>query len=434
MSVFLAGLFCLQLQSSTPEDQEAFQRRVTPIVRVVQAARPAVVYIETNATTVLGRDLFGRAIQGNQHSSGSGAVIFEDGYILTNFHVVKGADEIRVRFDPSFDETQYAAKLINWNEPEDLAVLKIDGEKPFPTIPMGTSADLMIGEPVVAIGNPYGQTLSVSQGIISGLHRNVQTTGLSFSNLIQTDASINPGNSGGPLLNINGELIGINTVMNTQAENIGFAIPVDQVLLVLREHLLEPSNARGWLGFEVALETLTVNEVTPGGPADDAGIEAGDRIAALNGQEIGTPEDYRDARLSILPGEKARVTVRRGGRERTEDMLAWDRVDVLTYLRAGMVVEPVVLNYKRALRVRSVRPGGPAAELGVLPDDVIEAVHVEGRRPQRVGSPDDLAMLLTRLPPKTEMRVDLWRDDDKNGVLEILASRSEAYKGVITVE
>ena len=433
MSALIAGLF-LQLQSGTPQDTEAFARRLTPIVQVVQAARPAVVYIETNVPTVDG-DIFGRIFRRDQRGSGSGVVIYEDGYIVTNFHVVRGANEIRVQFDTAVDDKVYPARLISANESEDLALLKIDGERPFPTVPMGTSADLMIGETVVAIGNPYGQTLSVSQGIISGLHRVVQAQGLSFCNVVQTDASINPGNSGGPLLNINGDLIGINTVMNMQAENIGFAIPVDQVQLVLQEYLLEPSKARGWLGFEVDLDSRTINEVTPDGPADAAGLKVGDRVVALNGKVLETAEDYRLARVAILPSEEVAVRVRRGALDRSIKLQAWNRSDVLTYLRAGLLVEPVVLNTTRAVRVRKVRPGGPAAELGVRPEDVIETVQGAGwPRARRIGSQDELALLLSLAEPETELRIELWRDDDKNGVFEKTPTRTEIYQGSLRLD
>jgi serine protease Do len=434
MSALLAGFLLSQLQSGTPQDQEAFTRRLTPIVKVVQAARPAVVYIETNVP-VVSQDWYGTIFRQNQRSSGSGVVIYEDGYIVTNFHVVKGANEIKVQFDTAVDDRIYPAKLINANEVEDLALLKIEGDRPFPTIPMGTSSDLMIGETVVAIGNPYGQTLSVSQGIISGLHRNVQASGLSFSNLIQTDASINPGNSGGPLININGEMIGINTVMNTQAENIGFAIAADQVQLVLKDYLLEPSNARGWLGFEVDVDNRTVNEVTPDGPADAAGLKVGDRVVALNGKPIETSEDYKLARIAVQPGDEAAVRVRRGGGDKSFKLRAWDRADVLTYLRAGVLVEPVVLNTVRAVRVRKVRPGGPAAVLGVRPEDVIETVKAEDwPRARRIGSQDDFALLLTLAAPKSIMEIELWRDDDKNGVFELTNSRTEIYRGKLRLD
>lgn len=421
----------LQLSSVPPQDLEALGRRMTPIVQVVQAARPAVVFIETDVP-VARRDIFGRFLGSQiQHNTGSGVVIYEEGYIVTNYHVVRNANELRVRFDPVHDEATYVARLISWNEREDLALLKISGDQPFPTVPMGTSSDLMIGEDVIAIGNPYGQTLSVSRGIISGLHRDIQAANLTFSGLIQTDASINPGNSGGPLVNINGELIGINTVMNTAAENIGFAIPVDQVKAVLRDHLLEPTQARGWLGFEVDVGTLRIDDVTHGGPADAQGLRVGDRLVALGGKVLETGEDYKLARLSVLPDDQVTVRVQRDSLYRSFELRAWDRADYLSYQRAGMTLETIVLSTTRMLRVTNVLPGGPADQLGLRPDDFIEAVQVGSRRPQRVTSPDEFALLLTRLAPDTELRLDVWRDENHNGRLELTSNRSEAYKGTI---
>ena len=433
MSAILLSIGLLQLSPAPAQDLSPWERRRTPVVQVVQAARPAVVYIQTNVPRVR-HDFFGRAFRQDQASSGSGVLIYEEGYIVTNYHVVRGANRIEVRFDPATDSRNYAAELISWNENEDLALLKIDGDRPFRTVPLGISSDLMIGETVLAIGNPYGQTLSVSQGIISGLHRNVSASGLSFSNLIQTDASINPGNSGGPLLNINGELIGINTVVNTAAENIGFAIPVDQVQRVLEEHLLEPTNARGWLGFEVNLDRLEIDQVTPGGPAAELGLLVGDRITALDGKALDTAEDYRLARLSVQPGDRVSVRVNRGPLARSYNLVAWNRADYLSYLRAGLVVEPVVLTRNRAVRVARVRDGGPADELGLQPGDVIESLRVGEWRPQTVGTPEELALLLTRLKPGTEVRLDVLRDVNGNQRFDAGGTANEFYKGYLRLE
>ncbi|MCZ6596212.1 MAG: trypsin-like peptidase domain-containing protein [Planctomycetota bacterium] len=438
MSLFLCAL-SLQLVPAVSQDDVAFQRRMTPTVKVVQAVRPAVVHVLSN-TRMRGWDLFRRPVDRNVQGFGSGVVIFEEGYIVTNYHVVRGAERIEVRFDPSHDEALYPAKLISYNAAEDLALLKIEGEKLFPTVPLGRSSDLMIGETVVAIGNPYGQTLSVSSGIISGLHRDVQVEQpgglprLSFGNLIQTDASINPGNSGGPLLNVNGELIGINTVMNTAAENIGFAIPVDQVKRVLRDHLLAPSAARGWLGFDVDPTSMKVVRVDSSGPGDRAGLEVGDRIVSLGGVRIETPEDYTLARLDVMPGDDVRVRVRRGLRNRDLDVRAWDRVDGLAYERAGLTVEQIIVNRRRHVRLTSVRPDGPAAALGLQRHDIIDAVRPIGAGwpARRITSPDDFSLLLSRLQPGTRIQIEIWRDEDGDGVLE-RRNPSELYKGTLEI-
>ena len=222
LPLFLA-LTPVQSLHPTTDSDEMRKRRITPTVTVVQAASPAVVYIQTGATRPV-RDIFGRIFSKEYGGAGSGVVIRKEGFIITNYHVVRNADRITVNFDKAFDETDYKATVVSFVEDEDLALLKIQGTRAFPTIPLGRSNDLMAGETVVAIGNPYGQTITVTQGIISGLHRNVpipQENGrvLEFPDLIQTDASINPGNSGGPLLNLNGELIGINTAMNIQTQD-----------------------------------------------------------------------------------------------------------------------------------------------------------------------------------------------------------------------
>ena len=225
------------------------EERITPEVRIVQAVVPAVVFIETEFLAQ--RNSFGFLFSRSYEGSGSGVVVHPDGYIVTNYHVVAGARAIKVSF--ARIPGQFEAELVSFKRSEDLALLRIRGDGPFPTVRLGTSSDLLEAERVVAIGNPYGQTHTVSKGIISGLHRDVQVPGqnLVFTDLIQTDASINFGNSGGPLLNIRGELIGINTAMNSQAENIGFAIPVDRVRDVLND-ILFPRARRSWLGFELA--------------------------------------------------------------------------------------------------------------------------------------------------------------------------------------
>ena len=271
LPLFLA-LTPVQSLHPTTDSDEMRKRRITPTVTVVQAASPAVVYIQTGATRPV-RDIFGRIFSKEYGGAGSGVVIRKEGFIITNYHVVRNADRITVNFDKAFDETDYKATVVSFVEDEDLALLKIQGTRAFPTIPLGRSNDLMAGETVVAIGNPYGQTITVTQGIISGLHRNVpipQENGrvLEFPDLIQTDASINPGNSGGPLLNLNGELIGINTAMNIQAQNIGWAIPVDRVRSVLENQLLSPETAPAWLGFEIEPgDHLCIAKVIPGSPA-----------------------------------------------------------------------------------------------------------------------------------------------------------------------
>lgn len=424
-----------------PDDQERLYRllqdvdRVTPEVLVMRAVSPSVVYIETEAVQQVNTwwGLRNRRVAG----SGSGVVIHADGYIVTNYHVVQDAQKVTVTFDG--DPRRYEAEVVSFVRGEDLALLRVTTEdarsEGFPTVRMGSSADLMRGERVVAIGNPHGQAHTVSTGIISGLHRDAPLPdhGLHFENLIQTDASINLGNSGGPLLNINGELIGINTVMNAMAENIGFAIPVDRVREVLTETLF-PQAQRRWLGFELAPgDSLRVAEVVPNSPADEAGICEGHRILALAGRPVDSQEDFLHAALE-LPGSGP-VTVR----VRTEDgsdedvrLRPWDRIDGVLFHRLGMTVEERRLNRYEWLVVDEVSPGGPADELGLRRGDLLPAIRprVPGHdTPLRIRDRTVLAQLVERLEPGIELALEVFRDDDRDGRYE----ENELYRGTLKV-
>ncbi len=408
LDALLAGL--------SPAERHA--RRITPEVLVARKARPAVVYVETEEVRQVRTGLFWTQ-PGLVRGSGSGVVVFEQGFVVTNYHVVKGAQRIRVSFAPEVDETVYPATVVSAVPDQDLALLKIDAppEKRFPTIELGRSDDLMIGERVIAIGNPHGQTHTVSAGIISGLHRDVEIPrdGLSFRGLIQTDASINQGNSGGPLLNINGELIGINNAMNLRAENIGFAIPVDQVRDVLTHDLLFPDRYMAWLGFHVAPEgPPIVTEVFPGGPAEEAGLRQGDRVVAIDDQPTEDQRTYRMARLAVRPQAPVRVGIERDGERRTISIDAWRAVDGYIYERTGMLVrtfDPV----QGFLEVERVSDGGPADQIGLRPGDLIETMRPLSTgdraldRRWRFMSPGQLDALLRRLPPETLVDVEIVR-------------------------
>jgi serine protease Do len=308
--------------------QDLYRRRVTPIVEVARDATPAVVFIK-NEGVQTGVDFWGRMVSQEFQGTGSGVVIRKEGFIITNFHVVNGAQKLIVNFDSEVDPKPYAAELVAWVKEEDLALLKIRGDHDFPTIPVGKSSDLMLGETVIAIGNPMGQTHTVSQGIISGLHRGVkiatQFGNLSFEDLIQTDASINPGNSGGPLLNITGQLIGINSAMNRAAQNIGFAIPVDHVMQVVQEKMLSPDAARAWLGFEIQPgDAVLVGRVVSGSPAEEAGLRAGDCIVAVGGAPVANHDEYKLMRVSLSPKTEVALKVERAGLSTVVGLAPWD--------------------------------------------------------------------------------------------------------------
>lgn len=425
--------------------------RETPVSRVAQAVKPSVVYVETEHVQAV-RTIFGVQRQ-IARGSGSGVVIHPTGFIVTNYHVVEGARHIRVSFDG--DPQPYAARLMSFVREEDLALLKIEQpleprssaqpgdttgsglrsatRSTFPTVRMGTSSDLMPGERVIAIGSPHGQTHTVSSGIISGLHRNVPVPQrrLNFRGLIQTDASINRGNSGGPLLNIHGELIGINTVMNTDAENIGFAIPVDRVRQVLTDILFPKAN-RIWLGFDVTQRAadLVVTKVWENGPAAEQGICEGDVIVSVQGTPVSDSESYLLQKLQVDPGQMVVVGVQRGGDTTDHRITSWDELNGSFFEDIGMTVTEARLDWGRSLMVDRVRPGSPASELGIVHGDVIPAIRPKTFRrstPIRLGDKATLRLVLDRVPVGTEIEIDAYRDLNSDARFQ----RNELLKGVL---
>ena len=306
-------------------------------------------------------------------------------------------------------------------------------ETVFPTVLLGTSADLMVGERVVAIGSPHGQTHSVSTGIISGEHRNVAvpSRGLNFRDLIQTDASINLGNSGGPLLNIHGELIGINTVMNSAAENIGFAIPVDRVRQVLEDELF-PNARKAWLGFEVEarVEGLIVSRVWEEGPAAASGLCPGDRIVSLGDAQVDSLESYDFQRLNVLPGDETRIGVLRGSDIEETRVRSWDEMNGYFYREIGMTLSEQSLGRNKTfLMVQKIRPGSQAHDLGVETGDLIPAIRPNMKYGRAFVLRDKASFktLLKRIPPGTEIDVDAYRDMNNNRSYEL----NEQLKGVL---
>ena len=300
----------------------AYDRR-TPVVKVYEQAHEAVVNIagERLVSSSLWPgfewpDIFdfgGPRYQKQVAVLGSGMVVHEDGYVITNAHVIKGSEKIKVVFN---DGSEFEAKVISGDESKDLAVLKIQVNKKLPFIHLGRSNDLMIGETVVAIGNPYGYANTVTSGVVSAVGRDIQVAeGFWLRGLIQTDAPINPGNSGGPLLNINGELIGINTAVRAEAENIGFAIPVDTLVDNLSHMLMPEKLRRVRLGLVVGgmkrtgqFSGLVVDSVSKASPADQQGISAGDLVLEIDGRRLTSVIDFYVKMMDKEVGEPIEVT------------------------------------------------------------------------------------------------------------------------------
>lgn len=323
---------------------------------------------------------------------GTGVVIDSRGYVLTNYHVVQGVKRIEVT---TSDRQKTTAKVLAHDPKTDLAILKIDLPRQLPTVRIGSSSDLMLAETVAAVGNAYGYEHTVTVGIISQLGRTVQVNeDQVYRNLIQTDASINPGNSGGPLLNLKGEMVGINVAVRIGAQGIAFAIPVDDALEVaadLMRNLTAQRIRHGLTTKTIMVEnqpTVFVDKVIPNSPAAASGISKGDRILSVGGRPVKNRLDFECALVSATTGQGAfplKVSVEHGKSKRTVDInvdRVTHRVSDLAWGSLGMKLvsadDSEMLDrhptYKRGLRVVSVRPGSPADSEGILEGDVLVAM------------------------------------------------------------
>jgi len=369
----------------------ASELRRTPIVRAVERARPSIVNIKGEKTVLEAVDGAAEGTVGRRvNGMGTGVVVGARGYVLTNYHVVAGVRQIQVTLA---DCRRYVARLVANDSETDLAVIKIDASEPLPVIDMGTSADLMPGETVVAVGNAYGYEHTVTRGIVSALHRAVQVSDAQFyDDLIQTDASINPGNSGGPLLNIDGEMIGLNVAVRAGAQGIGFAIPVDKAMDVAAK-LLAAENARSvWHGLSLDTDASPsdpgprVAVVERNSPAEAAGLRAGDVITAVGDEPIASRLDFQRAVLGHKPGDRLELSLHREG-ETVELPLSLGEVPDVheAWSVVGLELERIPketfarryqTRYRGGLTVKAVRPGSPAASQGILPGDVLVGMHV----------------------------------------------------------
>ena len=349
------------------------------------------------------RRFFGERPPGLQRSLGSGFIISEDGYIVTNNHVIGGADKITVRLsDPRVEE--YEATVVGTDEKTDLALIKINVNRSLPTVPLGNSANLQVGDWVIAIGNPFGLEQTVTIGIVSAKGRAIGAG--PYDDFIQTDASINPGNSGGPLLNLRGEVVGVSSAIFSRGGGnigIGFAIPIDLTKTIVAQLRETGSVIRGWLG--VTIQTVTtelaqsfglseargalVAEVNPGSPADHAGLARGDVIVDFNGTAIKDSRELPTLVAQAPVGSPAKVTVLRGGKEQTFTVTLGELRDQQAKAEQGespwgMTVANLSPEMARRFQlegdrqgvvVTAVEPGSSAQLAGLLPGDMIKEVN-----------------------------------------------------------
>jgi len=384
--------------------------RRNAIVRAVQRAAPAVVTISAAGVTVVNVNPFADWFpfelpfyvpeRREYRELGSGFIVDEEGHILTNQHVVEDADYIRVILQ---DGREFEAEVVGEDPPSDIALLKIEAEGLRPA-PLGDSGDLMIGEWVIAIGNPFGTYLrdprpTVTVGVVSALHRSIRVeNGRVYYDLIQTDAAINPGNSGGPLVNAEGEVVGINTAIFTTTggyQGIGFAIPINIAKRVMAKLLEEGAVIEPWVGVEAQeltpdiarrlgapLRGVLVVGVDEGSPAEKAGIRRRDVILSLAGWEVNSPEEFGWVTRLLMDGERAPVVLLRGGRKLTLTLVPEKLASNLYRAWFGLVVQPLTEKLARQYKLRGregvvvykIERSSPLWGSGLKTGDLIYAV------------------------------------------------------------
>lgn len=377
-----------------------------------------------------------------QRAFGAGSAFFiaADGLALTNNHVVERANKI---FAYSGSRDRYQAKVMGRDPATDLALIKVEGKGPFPFLPLGDSDALKVGEWVMAVGNPFGIGQTVTVGVVSGKGRtlNLSRESSSFENFIQTDAAINRGNSGGPLVNLKGEVVGINSAMNAGAENMGFAVPVNTAKAILPQLKEKGKVVRGFLGVTItnispedqeafglpSRDGALVQDVMEKGPAAKAGIQHGDVIVAVNGKPITSQRELIDTISLIGPGTKVELGIIRDGKRKNvtvtlaerksesedadeesaeespegADKLGLDLVDLSPRLRRQFNLPDRVAG----VLVRDVAESSPAEDAGLAPGDVI--LEINGKA---VESREDFDKALAKIRSGQVIRLYIYRE------------------------
>jgi serine protease Do len=392
------------------------------------------------------RDRRGRPKDDDEHreqQSGTGFLISDDGYIVTNFHVIEGAEKIEVRHN----KERFTARVVGKDPATDLALLKIDSRERFVALPLGDSDRLRVGEWVMAIGDPIIFDKTVTVGVVSAKDRqgiSADQTTRSFENFIQTDAAINLGNSGGPLINVNGEVVGINTAIYRPAQNIGFAVPVNTLRTILPQLKDKGKVVRGYLGINIenvdadkeaafrlkSKEGAFVQSVLPGEPAENAGVKPGDTIVRVDSVPVKDTRDLIGYVSSKNPGSKVKLTLMRDGREITVNATLAERqleggssgekgsgTTDEPRGKIGISVAPVTSQIRKSLGletsveglyVEHVKEVSPAYDANIRDGDII--MQVNGRL---VTSTDEFAKLVKAAGKGEYLRLYVFRPQAK---------------------
>ncbi|MGB8931260.1 MAG: trypsin-like peptidase domain-containing protein [Anaeromyxobacteraceae bacterium] len=386
-------------------DERPSHNRRTPVVQAVERVRGAVVNVsaeELVRVRVGGQPqsmaelLFGDLLETPRYrkgyavtSLGSGVIVSPEGYVLTNNHVIERGTRLRVGL---LDGREFTARVVGADPSSDLAVLKLQTKERLPFVPAGRSEDLLIGETVIAIGNPFGLSHTVTTGVVSAVHRNFKAGDRTLFDFLQTDASINPGNSGGPLLDIDGRLIGINTaILGERSAGIGFAIPIDRARRIADDLIAHGEVREGYLGMSVddlparegarvgATGGVAVTSVDGGAPAERAGVRKGDVIESVQGFPVGSAEEFRFRVRDLAPGVSARIDLVRAGKalalQVTAVELAGARIEQLVRSRLGLALGEEKVRGGTLLVIRSVDRGSAADRVGIKAGDLVREAN-----------------------------------------------------------
>lgn len=389
--------------------------------------------------------------------SGSGVIVSKDGYILTNYHVVGKADEIIVE---TYDEREYEAEIVGVDSLSDVAVIKIkesEGVDNLPAAYLGDSSKLRPGDWAMAIGNPFSLSSTVTTGIVSALGRQTGGTTM-YQNFIQTDAAINPGNSGGALVNIEGELIGINTMIYTRSGGymgIGFAIPINMAKDIMEQIIEDGKVTRGWLGVSIAdidknmrealglknKRGVLINKVFPDQPAAKAGIKDGDVVISIDGVKTKDVNTLRNVVAAVSPGKEVEIGIIRDGKEKTltavlakrpnkpgeisstddtsneekpEESDSFDLTEKAGF-KVGNITKDIAqelkLKDRKGAIVTEVNSSSRAAQKGLRQNDIIKKVKVQNRGWERIKSAKQLNKIFKKVPKQASVLIQVERGE-----------------------